>query len=291
MVPELKLGVFVATNTDTGPRLAAELPAQIVGRFYAPPPPAPLPGARALASQAQAYAGTYLANRRPFGGLEQFVFLFLGQADIDVTPDGRLLTLSAGGPRAWTPTGEPGRFREVDGPETMSFEMAGGRAVRWFSPDGVLSFDRVGPVYRLGDLALVLAASLIAIAATLAGPLIRWRRDLPETGVQRAASRVQVAAALAWLVALAAFAVFAAGAADQARVLATWPAPSIVFGSSVALAAALASWSALGLSAFAWWGDDGWGAWRKARFTATSTLLALLGLQLAMWGALQPWAT
>ena len=291
MVPDLKLGVFVTTNTNTGERLASELPPLIVGRFYAPPPAAPLPGAPALAKQAAVYAGTYITNRRPFSGLEKFVFLALGQARLTVTPDGRLLTPGLDGWRAWTPAGAAGRFRRVDGPQVTSFQLVGGRARRWYSASGVSSFDRAGPVYALNNLLLVLAASLVAIAATLAGPLIRRGRGLPETGVQRAASRIQVGAALLWLAALVALALFTSGARDQARLLANWPEPAIVIGASAALLAALASWVALGLTAFAWWGDEGWGAWRKLRFSATSILLALLGLQLALWGALEPWAT
>ena len=43
-VPELGLGVFVTTNTDTGRPLVERLPASVVARFYAPPPDPPLPG-------------------------------------------------------------------------------------------------------------------------------------------------------------------------------------------------------------------------------------------------------
>ena len=35
-IPQLGLGIFVTTNTDTGDRLAAELPKRIVGQFLWP---------------------------------------------------------------------------------------------------------------------------------------------------------------------------------------------------------------------------------------------------------------
>jgi hypothetical protein len=36
--------------------------------------------------------------------------------------------------------------------------------------------------------------------------------------------------------------------------------------------------------------DAGWGRWRKLRFSTTNILFCALGLQLALWGFLQPWA-
>ena len=46
------------------------------------------------------------------------------------------------------------------------------------------------------------------------------------------------------------------------------------------------------LTPFAWWSDaeDGWGPWRKLRFSMTSLVFAALGFQLAYWGALEPWS-
>ncbi len=41
VVPALKLGVFISTNTDTGGRLQADLAPGIVGRFYATKGPVP----------------------------------------------------------------------------------------------------------------------------------------------------------------------------------------------------------------------------------------------------------
>ena len=70
VVPALGLGVFVTTNTDTGGELAANLPGQIVAQFYSPAAPLLRPGSPSLVDQASIYAGTYLDERRPYGGLE-----------------------------------------------------------------------------------------------------------------------------------------------------------------------------------------------------------------------------
>jgi CubicO group peptidase (beta-lactamase class C family) len=292
IVPELRLGIFVTTNTDTGPALAATLPARIVEHFYAPPPPLPLTGSPALAGQADVYAGTYLTNWRAFSGLEEFASMMVGEATISVTPDGRLLTPGADVVDAWVPDGPPGHFRAVEGPQTMSFSLAGGRALRWYPPGGVMSYDRVGPLYQQDVLADVAALALAALVATLAGPAIRWRRVLPQTGVQRTAGRVQLAAAGLWALAFVAAAVFAAGIGNQGRLLADWPSPVLITASAAALVAAVLSDLALLLAPFAWWGEagEGWGGWRKLRFSMTALIFAAFGFQLAYWGALEPWS-
>jgi hypothetical protein len=280
-IPELSLGIFVTTNTDTGPELTDQLPTRIVEHFYAPPPAPPGPGS--AAKDVQAYAGTYLTNRRPFSGLEKFVAMMIGQATIGDIPDGRLLAPAPDGDHAWIPDGPPGHFRSVDGAETMSFRLGGGEpAARWYPAGGAISYDRVGPIYQQGVLGEVAALALAAL---------RFRRQLPQTGLQTSANRIQLAAAVLWALAFLAAAAFATSIDNRARVLADWPPPALVTASAAGLAAAGLSALALVLTPFAWWGDaeEGWGAWRKLRFSATSIVFAALGFQLACWGALEPW--
>jgi len=291
-IPELKLGVFVTTNTDTGAGLAHDLPLRIVEHFYAAPQDLPRPGVRSLVDERKVYAGTYLVTRRPYWGLEKFVSLLIGQLNVSVTDDGRLLAPGdSGATTAWTPAGPAGEFRAVDGPQTMAFQIKDGRAVRLYASNGVISADRIGPLYDRGVLGLVAAAALVALAATLVGPAIRWRRELPQTPSQGRASAAQITAALFWLAALCAGLSFAMGASNQARVLYDWPSRPLLVFSACALIAALLSGASLLLAPLVWSGKDGWSAWRKARFTATSSILTALGLQLAFWGALQPWAS
>jgi hypothetical protein len=74
IVPELGLGIFVATNTEGGAQLSEPLPANIVERFYAPPRRPPAPG-KSDAVAARVYAGQYLTTRRPYRGLEGSSFV------------------------------------------------------------------------------------------------------------------------------------------------------------------------------------------------------------------------
>jgi CubicO group peptidase (beta-lactamase class C family) len=294
-VPALKLGIFVTTNTDTGPQLVEELPQLIVGNFYAASPEAPRSGSPEPGAERAVYAGTYLPNRRPFTGLEKSLFLILGglwghETLIHVTPSGYLVTPSEGGVRTWTPTGRPGHFQAAEGPLTSDFRMHDGKAVEWYPPGGDASFDRVGPLYQRNVLLLVMLLALAAVAATLIGPVIRFGRPLPATSIQRRLNSVQLLAAGAWLIALCAGAVFAGRTDDLVQLLDSWPGAPLMTASSAALAASLLSAGILIASPFAWMGDGGWGFWRKLRYTVTSVLFCALGLQLAFWGFLEPWS-
>jgi CubicO group peptidase (beta-lactamase class C family) len=289
-VPALRLGVFVSTNTDTGQHLAEELPQLIVGYFYAAPPGPPRNGSPALATEGSAYAGTYLPNRRPFSGLEKFIWIMIGQLLIDVTPDGYLVTQSGGETETWTPTGRPGHFQAADGRQTTDFAIRGREAVRWYPQGGIASFDRVSPIYQRKVLLIVVLLAGAAAVTTLIGAAIRFRRALPATSIQRRLNGVQLLAAGAWLIALGAGAVFASGVGDKAHLVFDWPGVPLLIASTAALSAALLSAGVLVALPFAWLGEKGWGPWRKLRFSATSVLFCALGVQLALWGFLEPWA-
>jgi CubicO group peptidase (beta-lactamase class C family) len=289
-VPALRLGIFVSTNTDTGLQLVQELPRLIVGHFYAAPPDHPRSGSAVLASAGTDYTGTYLPNRRPFSGLEKFVWLMIGQASVEVTPDGYLVTRSDGDTDTWTPSGRPGHFLAVDGPQTTDFAIRGGEAMQWYQQGGTASFNRVGPLYQRKVLLLVTLLACMAAAATVIGAALHWQRALASTRVQRRLGGAQLLAAAAWLIALGAAAVFGSGASDKAQLVFDWPGAPLLIASSAALLASLLSAGVLIAMPFAWMQDAGWGRWRKLRFSATNVLFCALGLQLALWGFLQPWA-
>jgi len=291
-VPDLNLGVFVTTNTDTGPELTTLLPQEIVGRFYAAPQISPRPGVASLVDDRAVYAGTYLDDRRPYHGLEKFVFTLIGQATIAVTGDGRLLTPGGGG-QAWVPDGPAGHFVRVDGPETIAFKIENGRAVRWYTASGATAFDRIGPLYQAKVLGLIAALAALASIATLVGLAVRDTRESRQTPTQARASLVQTTISLLWLVAMVSFAAWASGTGDLGKIMYGWPGPLVLMASACALVAALLTLLVLVMTPVVWRGGrrlDSWTIGRKFRFTATTLIFVAFSLQLLMWGALAPWS-
>ncbi|MGZ6027603.1 MAG: serine hydrolase domain-containing protein, partial [Caulobacteraceae bacterium] len=102
-VPQLGLGVFVASNSDTGGAFARELPQRIIERFYTPgggPPPA---ASSWLGENASAFTGSYVTSRRAYYGLEGFLGRLRAEQKVQLSSDGFLVTPGPDGPRRWTP--------------------------------------------------------------------------------------------------------------------------------------------------------------------------------------------
>ena len=238
-VPDLALGVFIATNTDRGAPLADGLADRIVGRFYASPSETPRAGSPDLRAQRGVYEGTYLTLRRPYNGLEQFVFILIGQARARVTHDGRLIIARAGEASAWVPTGAPGQFVRIDGPQVSAFQIEHGRAVRWFDPSGLAAYDRIGPLRQIPTLEIAAAIAALAAIATIVGLFTRDRREFRQTPMQARAGQVQTAIAILWLLAMALTGGFLLRAGDAGYVMYGWPSPILLIASACALVAAL----------------------------------------------------
>ena len=296
--PDLRLGVFVAANTDSSGAFVADLASQIVQRFYARPDPAP-PPSDWLKQNASAFTGAYLTTRRAYHGLEGFAGLLGAESKLSLADDGVLLTPGPDGPRRWTP--DPGAsleqpyvsFHRVDGPETLVFEMKDGRASRWFAPSGEAAFERSGPLSHPWFLGALAAATAFASVGALGGLFLRDRREFRQTSIQGRADAAQLSAAILWLISIAGYFAWRAGSTDPASSMYDWPGAWMLIASSCAFVAAVMTGLCLALAPIAWRGGrrlDSWTAWRKARFTATTAIFTLFAALVGLWGGLEPWS-
>jgi CubicO group peptidase (beta-lactamase class C family) len=283
LVPDLKLGVFVATNTDRGQRLIGDLASLVVSRFYAPAT-TPLPPAPALLSQGSVYGGEFMSTRTAFHGLEAFM-MGLRTTQVSVARPGYLMV----GVERFIPAGRPGLFQDVDSPRVQLQAVPDhGRAAKLILPGGELW--RRDWVHQSRTLALGAISTALACIGVLFGLFGVARWQLPQTPVQRLAGRLRGVAAGLWLVAVGAFGIKAVQAlADQTTIVFGWPGALMLTASSTALAAAVLSWAATVMLPQVWAGADGWSQWRKLRFTLTVAVFSAFGLLLAVLGALQPW--
>ena len=294
MAPQLRLGVFVATNTEGGSAFARRLPQDLVRRFFA---------GRAAAEPVQAlaepgrYAGRYLSTRRAYGGLESFVDRLLRTERVSVGDDGRLaLSAADGRVRQFVPLGDD-RFRAVDGDDLIAFnadrEGAKGRRLL-IDPAAGEAAARTGaissPLLLAWAAGLTVTAALLGLVAT-AG---RDWRDYRQTRAQALAGGVQAVGGVAWLVAVAAFLVFLRGARDPAHLMYAWPNAWLTTASWAALVAAaltaLQLWQLLGV-----WADahrlKEWSLNRKLAHSLTTLVFATLAFLLWFWGGLTPWSS
>ncbi|MBL8770796.1 MAG: beta-lactamase family protein [Phenylobacterium sp.] len=295
LVPDLGLGVFVTTNTETGRDVAGPLPAAIVRHFYAPPAPFPRAGTRDLAEAGDIFAGHYLTTRRAYGGLEGFVGLLVGGAEVSVTRGGRLLVTRDGQTKAYTPEGpaSQGRFIAADDDERLAFHIEDGRATSFRGWSNTETLVRSGVTERPATLGAVAALTGLAAIATLVGLILRNRRELRQNQIQARAALVQNIQAGLWIAAFVLFGAFGAGAADIQRVMYGWPGPLVITASASALVAAALTLVTIAALPAIWQGGrrvDSWTATRKLFFTATVVVYTAFSVLLALNGALEPWS-
>lgn len=295
LVPDLNLGLFISTNTETGGALAGRFAGRVLQQFYAEPQAFPRPGVPALASLKGLYEGHYLGTRRAYGGLEGLIGRALSSLDVSISPDGRLLTASGDRVRAWVPEGDPaaGRFVSTTGPERLVFVMRGGRADRILTSNNAQQFERTGPWDR-PDLIIIFAVlSAVCALATLGGIFVRNRREFRETSIQGRASLVQNVQAALWLTAFVLFGAWATKTGDVANIMYGWPGVSLLLASACAIVAAALTLFTAAILPAVWRGGrrvDSWTSWRKAGFSTTVLIYLVFSVLLFIWGALTPWA-
>ena len=285
VVPELGLGVFIAVNTDTGAELPGIVPSAIVEHFYSPRPAVPV--IRPLsAANARIYQGDYLGTRRAYRGLEGFVTQMIRRAEVRVTPNGQLAILNDGRSTLWNATDKPGVFQAAEGAGVLTFEVTDGRAIRFYAPDGVAAFERVGFLRSSGLFAWIVVLSALAAIATLAGVFMRDRRETRQTPTQTRANLLQTTQATLWLIALCCVGAFAAKSGDVAEVFFGWPSGWLVTASACALVASVLNVVTLVMAPIVWRGGrrvDSWTTLRKLAFTYTALLYAVLAVLLTVW--------
>ncbi|HEX5377386.1 MAG TPA: serine hydrolase, partial [Phenylobacterium sp.] len=221
LVPDLKLGVFIGTNTETGAALTNRFGQRIVQQFFAPPQDFPRAGDPALAQVRSLYEGHYLGSRRAYGGLEGLIGRAMGGVDVEVTDDGRLVTSAGDQARTWVPEGEPGsgRFLSTTGPDRLVFDMSDGRAGRILTAFNSQVFERTGFWGRPEVVIIAAITTALAAAATLGGIFLRNRREFRETSIQGRASLIQNIQAVLWLTAFCLVAIWASKSGDVANVM------------------------------------------------------------------------
>ncbi len=294
VVPELGLGIFITTNSENGHRLARVFPEALVQHFYAKPTPFPRPASRELARSADMFTGSYLTTRRANGGLEGFVGLLIGAAEV-TERGGRLVTGQGGEARSWVPDGPlaEGRFVSTTGDDRLFFRMQDGRAVSFRDEMNAATMKRAPFAERASTLGLGAGLTGFAAITTLIGLALRNRRELRQNPIQSRASMVQTMQAGLWVAALVLFAAFATQAEDVQKVMYGWPGPLLITASACALVAAALTLVTIAALPAVWQGGrrvDSWTVSRKLSFTVTVLIYAAFSVLLAMAGALEPWS-
>jgi hypothetical protein len=294
VVPQLGLGIFISTNTETGRALTDRFPGEVIQQFYASQRPFPRAGSAELRNRAKVFEGYYVGSRRAYRGLESFIGLITSGTRVTVTPEGRLVTTGVDGVHTWVPDGPLSRgvFIATEGPERLAFSVSDGKARSFQAAAGAQTSERTGLWRKPTTIATLATLASLASAATIAGLFLRNRREFRQTSIQQQASLVQTSQAALWLTALGLFSIWAMKTSDTANVIYGWPGATLIIASSCAFVSALLSILAFIIMPAVWRGGrrvDSWTTGRKAAYSGTAILYLIFSITLGFWGALTPW--
>jgi len=296
MVPELNLGIFLSTNTDTGRRLVMRLPKLLVARYFAesrsdPAAASVKPDAQTGTQEStestenlDRFAGSYLPLRRAYTTAEALFLAANAQAEIAVHPEGGLVLSGAGqSAQRYVRTG-PLTFREAGGSDLLAFqEDENGRVIHFTHPLGITAFERVGVFARPAWFGIVLGLTGLGAVGALTGGWLRRKREIAQSQWEARAGKLMPALGGLWLLFIGLFAAAAVGMAQAGNeAIFTFPGGLLVTALAAGLLAGLAS---LAAAASLWpiWRMRSWPLWRRIRHSGFTLISLVMVLMLIHW--------
>jgi len=278
VVPELKLGVFVSTNTRGGFAFAYNVVARMIDAMA---PRADLPAIRTpeTARAAASLAGTWLVTRRAWSPSERAINgPITATRTITARPNGDLAVGGLiGPPTLYMPLGG-GIWRSYRPGSVLVLGKSGDGHEALFSGNGASAMERATVFDTAGWMVAALVAALLAGALTALSLPRRLFERSPTSGAQRSVGLALDAASLTWMAGVAGFISVLAGAAQDngAQLIFAYPGPMVWIGWSIAAAVVF---TLLGLlsAAPALRARGGWSAWRRATCVAVLLIYCVAG--------------
>jgi hypothetical protein len=284
LIPDLGFGVFISTNTSGGGyALIRQFPHALVSRFFPEGPHSvrSLPTAEP-ARPLSAYAGTYLATRRPYTTVER---LFMTSGAQVVALDDTLLAVSpiGAGEERLHPIGGD-EFRSEQTGDLVKFVIDGnGSVTAMLIPMPIMVLEKVGLLESPRFLFGVLAVGALVMFCALVGASLRRPRPMPQTAAEAWAERAVLASSFVWLLVYVLGIVGLAPLLDDlGQAFFAFPSPWFVAALASALIAAVLTLLAA-FMLYPVWSDRSWPIWRRLRHTgvvlaAMATLLVMRDL-------------
>jgi CubicO group peptidase (beta-lactamase class C family) len=275
MIPERRMGVFVAYNTDSGATARSEFPPVFFDHYFPSPIPKPDEIAKRDRSNLQRFAGTYEVSRASETDATKLMKL-LNSVTIGVDSKGRLVT-SGNETARWVQI-EPLVFQEVDGKRQLVFrENEKGEIADACASPICVQILRKQPAWESRSVQIVsgVACLVVLTVAVIALPITAvLQRHEPK----RAGSRM--ARAMAWLTSAAILTglIISAQAMKNPTDIVFGVSPGMRTGFGIWTAGALLSLILAGYTFLAW--RRSW--WRLAG-RISLTLVCVAALATAVW--------
>jgi CubicO group peptidase (beta-lactamase class C family) len=308
LVPDLNLGIFISTNTQTGAPLADNFATMLLDHLSGDvvrPPLMPTPE-MAYADHRAYYdgmKGEYVSTRRAYRGLEGAITKLINTVEVNFDADGRMILTTDGGQSAYVPASAAGFFNQQDGEDPGPASALGGIHFL-FNPDGskatafetatnLARYTRVGWFFSPGTLkfmSLVQVFTCVLVFLSLAKGASRHERP---TETQGRATIISCCVALVWILAIVVFQNWQGHMADDPNALFTrWPSGQVQFASWLAVVATIGTLYQAGTFYLVYNGNgrynDGWPEWQKIAHGLLVLYWVIYVFMLMFWGALEP---
>ncbi|MBW8734481.1 MAG: serine hydrolase [Asticcacaulis sp.] len=307
LVPELNLGIFVSTNTQTGENLANAYPNLLLDHLSGDlvrPPLMPAPD-QAYANHKDYYdgiKGQYVSTRRAYGGLEGAITRLINMVDITVDNDGRLILTTRNGLSAFVPAQAQGFFNQQDsedpGPASatggLHFLFKGNKASAFETATNLSRYERVGWWMSPDTAKLLSIMTLVTCVLTFVSLFRGVDRHYRPTEEQARASVISAGIAALWIIAILVFHTWLSNLDDASTLFVHWPASPVQFASGVAVLATLGTAYQVATYYFVYregsrYGD-GWSSWQKYAHALLLAWWVFYIVILALWGGLALWS-
>ncbi len=310
LVPELNLGIFISTNTQTGGSLANAYPNLLLDHLSGDlvrPPLMPTPE-QAYARNKDYYnaiKGKYVSTRRAYGGLEGAITRLINTVEVNFDADGRMILTTQTGLSAFVPASARGFFNPQDsegpGPAAATgglhflFDADGNHVSAFETAANMNRYERVGWLQSPDTLSVLTVIMVITCVGVFLSLMFGTGRNERPTEEQARASIVSAGMVVLWLVAIFIFHHWWSNLQDDVSSLFThWPAGQVQFASWVAFLATLGTAYQVATYYFVYNEQtrysEGWPEWRKYVHGALLAYWAFYILVLFLWGALPPWS-
>ncbi|MEM1140949.1 MAG: serine hydrolase domain-containing protein [Pseudomonadota bacterium] len=197
MLPELGIGIFIATNIDSGGKLNA-LPRRVIEHFY-PVEAATLPSPPTdFAERYTRYTGSYLSTRRNITRLEKLGTALFGALAVSTTGDGYLVVDDERYVEL-----EPDVFQSLVNGSRIQFRGDQDGRAKWLIPSGGSSaYERPRFFEQRETLTLPLVAMTLTSLVLIIAAIRRLIQRSAKPTAHSMAQRTLLGAALTWIIAV-----------------------------------------------------------------------------------------
>lgn len=274
ILPDLKLGVFVSTNSIGGFAFANDLVRRML-KDLAPLPDLPLDRSDANKALAQSLVGSWIVNRRSWHRTEAAFSFFVSDRTIKAEADGDLMIGSLTGEQVrYQPIGN-GVWQSVSRLSRLTAARDANGTMTLWSGSGTGGSVRAGFFERPLPMAILLALTMMlgSVAAWRAGRQAFASNRQSRTEALAAGSAG--AAGLAWALGIGGFLTMLGQSASDngASLIFSYPGPTKPIAWTIAAAVALtivALWASRKVHK-----AENWDRWRKSRHVALLALFVI----------------